>query len=128
MCRRCFFALAAQWREANRAEGLCACGLDPLPGIGSCRECNARQRRQATARRNEAKARIKAAEERERLQELENEQRKLRKRLTLEECEAAITAHDGDKKAAALSLGMVQVGRASVLNLFARRLTALRKR
>ena len=69
LCRRCFYDLACQWQEANRAAGLCRCGRDTLPDIGSCRECNARQRRRAAATRNAKKKAQKQQEQIQKAQE-----------------------------------------------------------
>ena len=35
LCRRCFAARTKEFRAANRAKGLCRCGLPPMEGICS---------------------------------------------------------------------------------------------
>ena len=42
LCRRCFREHVTDWRRQNREAGLCACGLDTLPDISTCRDCTAR--------------------------------------------------------------------------------------
>ena len=135
LCRTCFFELAKQWRAANQDEGLCACGRDPLPGIKTCRDCNARDRRQAAAQRNRERAVQKVAGERAEAERIDKEQRKLRDSLTLAELEDAIEQHGGDRRAAALSLGIVdsrpkhlEASPPSAQNLLGRRLGALRRK
>ena len=117
LCRRCFYEHAAHWRRQNQKAGLCACGLDTLPGILTCRECTARNNRQAAAARTRAKAeraQVAAAE----AAAAENARQREEARapglaklaaLTHEEVRAALDAADGNFPKAAANLSLVSV-------------------
>lgn len=108
LCRHCFYERAKAWRTQNRHAGLCACGMDTMPGIKECRDCNARSRRRATAAVNRAKAAAKeAAKEKERQQLLAAQERAVKAAvdaLTVETVLAGVEAHQGDVPAWSHSL------------------------
>ena len=110
LCRECFYAAAHLWRDLNRAAGLCACGMDCMPMLNQCRECNARSRRQAAAVRNRQKlaaaARAKLKAKRAAIDAERAEADRLVASFTHDTVRAAMEAAGGDKPQAAAALGL----------------------
>ena len=124
LCRQCFYAHAAHWRIENQNAGLCACGLDTLPNISTCRDCTARKNRQAAAARTRAKderTRAAAAEKvaagAEKVAAEKARQREEARApglakvaaLTHEKVRAALNAANGNFPKAAANLGLASV-------------------
>ena len=117
LCRRCFYAHAADWRSENRNAGLCACGLDTLPNISTCRDCTARKKRQAAAARTRTKVERTLAAAAEKAAVEEARQREEARApglakvaaLTHEEVRAALDSTNGNFPKAAANLGLASV-------------------
>lgn len=89
LCRECFYDAAADWRRANQEAGLCACGQDCLPGIKTCRDCTARNKRNAAKAAKQKKRREQEAADRARYDEMKKAALARRKALTADELVAA---------------------------------------